>query len=73
MTITPDLITCKDLGPMTITPDLITCKDLGPMILFFKMSLKGAGEMAQRLRPLIAFPEDQVLIPSTYTAVHTCL
>ena len=33
----------------------------------------GAGEMAQRLRALTAFPEDLGSIPSSHMAAHNCL
>ena len=38
-----------------------------------KKSIRGAGEMAQRLRALTALPEDPGSIPSTHMAAHNCL
>ena len=34
---------------------------------------KGAGEMAQWLRPLVAFSEDIGSMPGTHGAAHSCL
>ncbi|EDM05893.1 rCG33587 [Rattus norvegicus] len=34
---------------------------------------RGAGEMAQLLRVLVAFAEDPVLVPSTYMVAHSHL
>lgn len=38
-----------------------------------KKGISRAGEMAQRLRALVALPEDQGSIPSTYVTAHNCL
>jgi hypothetical protein len=38
-----------------------------------KCSQEGPGEMAQRLRALLALAEGLGLVPSTYVAAHNCL
>jgi hypothetical protein len=46
--------------------------DFSDLMLNFCLG-KGAGEMAQWLKALAAFPEDLRSVPTTHNKDHTCL
>jgi hypothetical protein len=46
-------------------------KEVLPVLKKKKKDDPGAGEMAQWLRALVAFPDDLRSIPSTHMVVHT--